>query len=77
MCWGGISLSIPRQGRSEAKEVHICLAVVRLPEVTSELILTFNCPAEVVSSAPNHSPMGLLRGVLRTLEIRDWSLFGS
>lgn len=60
------------------------MAVIRLKRVTTDLLISFNVPMvfghgsssegrAIVNSEEN---MAVIEGVLKTLQIKDWGLFG-
>lgn len=65
--------------------VHVALAVVRLPAVGSDVLVVLNMPAGPEAPGPGvpHGAGGgqdgvaTLRGLLGSLQVRDWGLFGS
>lgn len=89
-CRGRLRAGKGRQTDDEAaNDVACCLAVVRLPSVGSDVLLTAFAPARVGarSAAAAHAGAGvkigadetaeaILREALATAEVRDWGLFG-
>lgn len=72
--------------REEARnEVEVYLAVVRLPRVTTDLLVSLSRPVHVDSKSSSHetmragalgpAPMEMFATLLRTLKINNWSLF--
>ena len=66
------------QSLAEGARLHVWLAVVRLPRVGTDLVVSISRPvadaaAEGVAAAED---LELLRAVVGSLEVRDWSLFG-
>lgn len=54
----------------EAGRAHVLLAVVRLPLVASDLLISWN-------QLDPHASQDLFLQMLASLHIKDWSLFGS
>ena len=66
------------QSLAEGARLHVWLAVVRLPRVGTDLVVSISRPvadtaAEGVAATED---LELLRAVVGSLEVRDWSLFG-
>ena len=66
------------QSLAEGARLHVWLAVVRLPRVGTDLVVSISRPvadaaAEGVAATED---LELLRAVVASLEVRDWSLFG-
>lgn len=57
------------------RTVHIRLCVLRLPEQTTDLLITLSTPIEEMDNV-NPPSAELFRHIISTLRIRDWSLFG-
>lgn len=73
-------LTKSRQHPSQGRPVAVWLAVLRLPTVQADLLLTANFPSEEgLEQALEQEFMEIrtceLKGVLRTLRVQDWSLF--
>ncbi len=83
------AVSKGRQGAEAANQVAVLLAVLRLPSVRSDLLLTLNSPVTIApqSQAAEHAGAGaklrhaqapaLMLQLLASLQIVDWSLFGT
>ena len=66
------------QRLAEGARLHVWMAVVRLPRVGTDLVVSISRPvagtaAEGVVATED---LELLRAVVASLEVRDWSLFG-
>ena len=66
------------QRLAEGARLHVWMAVVRLPRVGTDLVVSISRPvadtaAEGVAATED---LELLRAVVASLEVRDWSLFG-
>jgi hypothetical protein len=56
---------------------YVCLANVRLPGVTTDVLVTVNWPLrDADAGVEAASAQALLRAVLATLHVADWGLFG-
>jgi hypothetical protein len=67
-------------GRVEPHLVFICLAILRLPGVASEVLVTLNAPGKEEGYAdPEHEDRALaaFQCMVSSLEIHDFSLFGN
>lgn len=72
------------QAGAQANQVHVLLAAVRLPAYGAELLLVLNTPASagaasagaVGDQVAQPEAAALLAGVLRSLVIADYGLFG-
>ena len=84
-----------RQAASKARPVTVWLAVLRLPSVQSDILITANFPCEGAEGTKEKGEEGggggsevadsmsgfveskaaLVKGMLRTLRVYDWSLF--
>lgn len=72
-----------KESADKANVVQIYLCVLRLRRVTTDLLLSFNVPLQFAagSSSEGRSIMqseenlAVIRGVLKTLQIKDWGLF--
>eukprot|EP01137_Pigoraptor_chileana_P030707 Opistho-2@17571 len=76
---------IAKYNEAAVNTVRICMCVVRLPQFATDCLVTFNDPVAIdphSSSkpgdvpAPTHMSPLLFKECLRTLDIRDTSLFG-
>lgn len=56
--------------------VDVLMAVLRLPRVNSDLAVTLTTPHAVPAAAAAANAEQLMREVLRSLKVLDWSLFG-
>ena len=77
-----------RQSADASNAVHVLLAVIRLPRVQSELLLTLNTPMFISGASAAAAQAGsgqkqlhlqapqLMQQVLQSLRIVDWGLFG-
>lgn len=54
----------------EAGRAHVLLAVVRLPHAGSDLLISWN-------QLDPHASQNLMVQMLGSLDVKDWSLFGS
>ena len=61
-------------GRSPLPPAYVCLACVRLPRVGTDLLLTLHVPPAGSPQAAE-TARALLLGVLRSLQVVDWTLF--
>jgi hypothetical protein len=73
---------IAKGRQTQARDVHCLVAVIRLPHVQSDLLITLSTPTSSAagSQAGTFNPAGtalLFRNVLETLSIKDYSLFGA
>lgn len=57
----------------EVRVIHVDLGVVRLPQQTTDLLITFSTPSEPTAQAASLSAP--FRQILSTFQIRDWGLF--
>ena len=68
-------------GRVEPHLVFICLAILRLPGVASEVLVTLNAPGKegLGHADPEHEDRALasFQCMVSSLEIRDFTLFGN
>eukprot|EP01138_Halocafeteria_seosinensis_P013484 gb/GECG01013771.1/.p1 GENE.gb/GECG01013771.1/~~gb/GECG01013771.1/.p1 ORF type:complete len:185 (+),score=18.51 gb/GECG01013771.1/:1-555(+) len=64
------------QQNTMKKTIQINMAILRLPDVTSEILVTVQHPAGAEGLGSNLSSEGLLWKILASFNIRDWSLFG-
>ena len=73
-----------KESADAANTVQIYLAVVRLRSVQTDLLISFNVPLafghgsssegrQIMGSAEN---LAVIEGVLATLKVREWGLFG-
>jgi hypothetical protein len=73
-----------KETADKANSVQIYMAVVRLRSVGTDLLISFNVPTRfghgsssegraIMDSGENRS---VIDGVLRSITINDWSLFG-
>lgn len=72
-------LTKSRQHASDAQAVDVCLAVVRLPGVQSDVLITAHAPQAEPQAGQQQEGLGgpgLVRQMLRTLAVHDWGLFG-
>ena len=74
--------AIPPQGNSarDHPPAYVCLANIRLPCVATDVLVTVNWPlqgASAEAAAAAASAQALLRGVLATLHVVDYGLFGT
>ena len=67
--------AVRRGGAADHPAAHVCLAAVRLQAVGTDLLVTLNVPLSAAGGSPA-APLATLRGVLRSLRVVDWSLFG-
>lgn len=82
---GGIGRQLVAQGRDtdiagnprqlEAKWVRIDLCVIRLPSVTTELLITLTTPGEAAQASIENLDDTFVV-ILRSFRIVDWGLFG-
>ena len=78
---GGAQTIPPQATRArDYPPAYVCLANVRLPCVATDVLVTVNWPlrgtgAEAAAAAA--SAQALLRGVLATLHVVDYGLFGA
>ncbi|KAG2496033.1 hypothetical protein HYH03_005955 [Edaphochlamys debaryana] len=63
-----------RRGQ-DTQDTAVLLAVLRMPHVASDLLLTLSTPAAAPAPAQAEAE-GVMSAALRSLEIRDWGLFG-
>ncbi len=56
--------------------VDVLMAVLRLPRVNSDLVVTLTTPHAVPAAAAAANTEQLMREVLVSLKVLDWSLFG-
>mmetsp|Transcript_4567 Transcript_4567/g.16069 ORF Transcript_4567/g.16069 Transcript_4567/m.16069 type:complete len:192 (+) Transcript_4567:104-679(+) len=86
--YGGVLLSkqMVAKFREQARnEVEVYLAVLRLPTVTTDLLVSLSRPVHVDSNSSSHEtmragalgpePMQTFTTLLRTLKINNWGLF--
>ena len=85
---GTFKASKGRQTTAEANHVQVLLHIVRLPNVSSDLVITMNTPIHInqLSAAAQDIEAGdktqhlgasdLFRRMVAALEITDWTLFG-
>ena len=85
---GTFKASKGRQTTAEANHVQVLLLIVRLPNVSSDLVITMNTPIhinELSATAQDIQPgdkmqhlgaSDLFRRMIAALEITDWTLFG-
>ena len=66
------------QSLAEGARLHVWLAVVRLPRVGTDLVVSISRPVAdaAAEGAAATEDLELLRAVVGSLEVRDWSLFG-
>ena len=85
---GNMKASKGRQGPEAANDVSVCLGVVRLPLVRSDVVITLSTPTHIAQgssvavdtvlkdrSLGGHAP-GLFESVFGSFSVHDWSLFG-
>jgi L-lactate utilization protein LutB len=83
-CISSQRISKFKESADKANVVQIYMAVLRLKAVTTDLLISFNVPMQfaagsssegrsILNSAEN---VAVIQGVLKTLTIKDWSLFG-
>jgi hypothetical protein len=77
-----------RQGEEASNAVQVLIAIIRLPSVSSDLLVTLNTPVYISSASAAAAQAGsgekqqhleapqLMQQVLRSLRILDWGLFG-
>ncbi|KAF5827868.1 hypothetical protein DUNSADRAFT_18604 [Dunaliella salina] len=83
------TLTKSRQHPSQAHPVAVWLTILRLPGVQADLLVTANFPCTEADNDRNGSAAGrpmesegmegrsqVVKSMLRTLVVRDWSLFG-
>lgn len=85
---GEQEVSKGRQGANAANLVHILLAVLRLKNVNSDVLITLNTPIFISesSAAAQHAGAGakdlsqgalpLMQRILASLRVHDWDMFG-
>ena len=78
-----------RQGREAANGLEVLVAVVRLPHVDSDVLISFNAPRYISeqSRSAQQAGFGLQAGasraralfldILKTFVVLDWGLFGN
>lgn len=66
---------VPAGAGSDHPPAYVCLANVRLPSVATDVLVTVNWPL-VGGADAAAAAQALLRGVLATLRVADWGLFG-
>ena len=91
LCVGRQRVSKARDSDDARNLVEVLVANVRLPQVGTDLLVTMNRPlvvaerssaGAVVTPGDGHGDGGdgggwaVMRGVLRTLAVNDWGLFG-
>jgi hypothetical protein len=88
MMTGTMKASKGRQGPEAANDVAVCLGVVRLPLVKSDVLITLCTPtyisqksAAAQDTALRDHSLGekapeLFKAVFESFTVRDWSLFG-
>uniref|UniRef100_A0A7S2YGC5 Mog1p/PsbP-like protein n=1 Tax=Entomoneis paludosa TaxID=265537 RepID=A0A7S2YGC5_9STRA len=64
-----------RRELPDAQWVAIHLALVRLPNVTTDLLVTLSTPAES-NPQQGDASQAVFQAIFSTLQIRDWGLFG-
>ena len=66
------------QSLAEGARLHVWLAVVRLPRVGTDLVVSISRPVAdaAAEGVAEMEDLDLLRAVVASLEVRDWSLFG-
>ncbi|KAF6263329.1 hypothetical protein COO60DRAFT_455417 [Scenedesmus sp. NREL 46B-D3] len=78
-------------GLDRANTVQLLLCIIRLPQHSSDLLVTVNAPSYISpsSSAAQHADAqgqqaaaagqaaAVMQGVLRSLKVQDWGLFGA
>ena len=74
--------TVPPQasGASDRPPAYVCLANIRLPCVATDVLVTVNWPLRGTAdeaAATAASAQALLRGVLATLHVVDYGLFGA
>ncbi len=90
-CWGLQRVSKYREGAQQANDVRVYVAVLRLPEVTSDIVVSFNSPvhinnASASAEAVNQNTLrdycnephttALFEGFIASLQVLDFGLFG-
>lgn len=83
-CLSSQRVSKFKESESLANVVHIYMAVIRLKSVTTDLLVSFNVPTSFAhgSSSDGRAILqadenrAVIQGVLKTLAIKDWGLFG-
>lgn len=84
---GSLKASKGRDGAEQANNVLLLLAVLRFPQHATDLLVSVNAPVFVaagssagieagVQTGVQEAATGVMSGVLRTLCVRDWGLFG-
>ena len=64
-----------------AHKVFVCLAVLRLPHVHSEVLMTLHAPMDAdsqpeVPEAHEQSALLAFKNLASSIHINDWTLFG-
>jgi hypothetical protein len=63
--------------QSQVKDVHCLVALVRLPQVQSDLLVSLTTPCSSSSVDDTSGTLQLFQDMLKTLVIKDYSLFGA
>jgi hypothetical protein len=74
-----------KESADKANTVQIYMAVVRLKGVGTDLLLSYNVPLQFGSGSSSEGRpilssdenMAVIQGVMSTIRINDWALFGS
>lgn len=78
-----------RQQQEAANDVEVLLAVVRLPQVQSDVLISFNAPRYISEHSASAQQAGagwqsgasharaLFLDILKTFRVLDWGLFGN
>lgn len=80
---GSLKASKGRDGAEQANNVLLLLAVLRFPQHATDLLVSVNAPVFVaagrsagIEAGAQDAAAGVMQGVLQTLCVRDWGLFG-
>lgn len=84
---GTMKASKGRDAQEQANNILVLLAVLRFPQHATDLLVTVNAPLFVaegssagveagVQPAAQEEAVEVMQGVLRSLAVRDWGLFG-
>lgn len=85
---GEMVTSKGRQGPDALNKIHVMLMVLRLPHVSTDMLLTLNTPIFIHAASASAAQAGsgykdthmqaprLFHRIMASLEIDDWGLFG-
>lgn len=85
---GTMKASKGRQGPEAANDVAVCLAVLRLPQARSDVVITLSTPTHISKNSAaaadtvlRDDSLGrcapeLFKAVLASFAVHDWGLFG-